>query len=423
MKILRIFLTGLLLAIPSAGRAQASAPDAAGPALSLMECYALALKRSETVALQQEFIEETAARFTTVLGSVLPHVSFHSSDKRQDGAGQSAFTLRHVPERKFTLTQPLFTGFRELAALKGAKVLGRQREYEKERAEHLLLLDVANAYYLLLEQQEDLLALEGIHAAIVERLKELQDREQLGRSRSSEVVSTDARRLRIAADMETVRSRVVVTRQLLEFLTGQAGLRIQPDPETSFAPLEPLESYLVRTSQRPDVRAVEESVEVSRMEKAVVRSDFFPNVDLEGNYYTERVGVSKDVSWDVTLKVEVPIFEGTETVGAMRQASSRIRQSELRLSEARRKATLEIRDAYAQYEAGMARSNALGRALNAADENYRFQMEDYRRNLVNNLDVLQSLEELEGIRRDQVNALHETKRLCWQLKIAAGETK
>lgn len=422
----RLFKASLILfAITVTAPAQAESPVASPEtpaAYSLMECYAMALKQSETIALQQELIAETEARFTRALGSALPHLSFSSSDKRQDGAGESAFTLRKIPERKFVLNQTLFSGFKELAAMKGAKVLGRQRRYEKERAEQLLLLDVANAYYLLQEYQQDLQTLADIHTAMLERVEELKSREQLGRSRSSEVASTQAQRLRLEAEMEAIRSRETVARQLLEFLTGHEPIEIKPDPEPGILTLEPLESYIAKTPKRPDIRAAEEQVEVSKLEKTAAQSELMPHVDVEGNYYTERAGVAKEVDWDVALKVEVPIFEGTDTIGSVQQAKSRVRQSEIQSSGVQRQATLEIRDAYAQLKSGTAQSTALLQAVDAADQNYRLQMEDYRLNLVDNLEVLQALQDLQNVRRDYVRTLHETKRLYWQFKVALGET-
>ena len=67
-------------------------------------------------------------------------------------------------------------------------------------------------------------------------------------------------------------------------------------------------------------------------------------------------------------------------------------------------------------------SSAVQKALDAADRNYRLQIEDYRLSLTNNLEVLQALQSLEDARRDYIVALHESKRLYWQLRAATGRT-
>jgi outer membrane protein TolC len=83
--------TFLFLAI-SASVCQAD-PPSEGAALTLEDCYKLALQQSEQVALRQELIAQAESRFTQALSGILPRVSFSSSDKRQDGSGGSAFTL------------------------------------------------------------------------------------------------------------------------------------------------------------------------------------------------------------------------------------------------------------------------------------------------------------------------------------------
>ena len=82
---------------------------------------------------------------------------------------------------------------------------------------------------------------------------------------------------------------------------------------------------------------------------------------------------------------------------------------------------MEIQDLYARVKAAMAREEALTKVVEAADENFRFQVEDYRRSLVNNLEVLEALQELQEVRREFIQARYETKRLYWRLKASVGE--
>ena len=62
------------------------------------------------------------------------------------------------------------------------------------------------------------------------------------------------------------------------------------------------------------------------------------------------------------------------------------------------------------------------RALQAADTSYQLQVQDYRLNLVNNLDVLQALQALETARRDVIHAQSQVKQHYWYLRVATGET-
>ena len=391
-------------------------------ALTLADCYALTLKQSEKIAIQQELIKETEGRFLRAFGAVLPHISFSSSDKRQDGSGGSAFTLKDVPERKFELNQTLFGGFKEAAAMAIFRKEKRQRLHEKERVEQLLFLDVANAFYVLLEEREDLKVVSRTRKTLMKRITELKERERLGRSRPSEIASTKADLRRIEAEEERVRSGEVVARQLLEFLTGRTSIREIVD--TVFLPssLETEEYYLAKGQMRADLKALKEAGELSKKQIVIARSPLWPSVRAEGNYYTERAGAAEGVDWDASLKIDVPIFEGGQTYGAVKEAKAKAKEAELRFSEAKRTTSLNIRDVYANLQSALARSAALQKALAASEEDYRFQSEDYRLSLVNNLDVLEALKKLQEARRDFLHASYEAKRFYWQLRVATGET-
>lgn len=241
-----------------------TAPESAPPvALTLSEGYRLALQRSETIAIQQERIKETEGRFLQALSGALPQASFVSSDKRQDGSGNSAFTLRNVPDRHFTFSQPLFGGFKEFAAIAASRAERRQRSHERARAEQLLLVDVAEAFYLLAQQREDLSVLESIRAALLSRIEELTARERLGRSRANEVASAEAQLYRVEAELDRVSSLEVTTRQLLEFLTGLEHVDAIAVVEPPVVPSQEAAVSIAPVDSRPDVQAAKEAWRVA----------------------------------------------------------------------------------------------------------------------------------------------------------------
>jgi len=390
--------------------------------LTLTQCYDLALKRSESIAIQKELIKETEGRFLQSISGIMPDVSYVYSDERQDGSGSTNFTLEQIPERKFTVTQPLFSGFKEFAAISAGRAEKRQRLEEEKRARQLLFLDVADAFYFYLDYQEEINTLETVATALNERIEELNKREELGRSRPSETANAQLRLSRLEAELELVKSQKEVAEQLLEFLTGQSNLVLQDDDPLGQPFLE-LGEFLSKLSERPDIKAAAEALFIARKQITRAKADFFPTVDLSGNYYTKRVGNSKDVTWDATLTIEAPIFLGTEIFGKVKEANAQAEQARLILSEKKRSATLEIQNAFTQWQANLRRSVALEKAVNAAEKNYQLQKEDYQLNLVNNLTVLDALEELQSTRREYIAVKNETKRSYCKLKVAVGETE
>ena len=407
------------LALTAALCQPAAAAEPAQPrALGLADCYRMALKQSEEIALRAELINEAESRFLQAFSGVLPKISFSSVDKWQDGDGGSA---RHLPERKFSLSQPLFSGFKEFAAMRGSKSEKELRRLEKERAEQLLLLDVSDAFHLVIEQREDLRVLEAIRQTLRRRDEELESRERIGRSRPSERVAVQAQLYRVESDWELAQSQEALAAQLLGFLTGLDAIGDLQEPGPSLPAAQPEESYLAQAAARADVKAAEQALELSRQRLKAARAGFFPTVDVDGNYYVQRSGTAKDVAWDASLNVDVPLFEGGRTRGQNKEAESLLRQAEIRLQRSRRTALHDIRDAYTQYDGTVARVKALTKALEATEESYQLEEQEYRLSLVNNLEVLAALQTLQDARRDLINLLYEAHRAYWKLRTAAGE--
>lgn len=389
-------------------------------ALTLSDCYKLALKQSESVAIHGEMMKEAEGRFLQSLSAALPKISFVASEKRQDGSDSGSFTLKEVPEYKFTFSQPLFSGFKEFAAIAGSRAEKRQRLNEEARAKQLLFTDVSDAFYLLLGYQEDLASLQGIHAALVERVDELKKREVIGRSRPSEIASAEARLSRLEADIELVRSQEEVARELLNFLTGKKITNIVDEPLPAPRPASP-DQYTPKAQNRPDVLAAKEARQAALKEVTAAQSGLWPKASLDGNYYTKRVGASQDVDWDFTFRVDVPLFEGFNTFGQTKEARAKEKQAQLQWNQTLRNASLEIQNTYTRLQAAYRRYEALEKALRAAEKNYQLQKQDYQFNLVNNLEVLQSLEDLQNAQRDFIAVKNETKRSYWNFWVAAGD--
>ncbi len=408
--ILPLLISALYLTVAVASFAQ----ETPLTGVTLQECYRLALKQSETLAIQSELIREAEGRFLQSLSGILPKVSFDITPSWEDDGDD----IERDRTDKFTFSQPLFSGFKEFAAMAASRAQGRQRKLEEERARQLLFKDVSDAFYYYLSYIEDMDALKATREALNLRLTDLEERKKLGRSRPSEVAQAQARLSRLEAEIESVDSQLQVARKLLEFLTGYEIESLSDD--LSVEDLKDDEKdYTSKASSRPDVKAAREAARSTKHLVTAARAGHFPTVDLDGNYYTRRSG-SSDSNWDVLLSVSVPIFTGGQTAGLIKEKKAVSRQAELTLERTERLAVNDIQNAYIRLRSSYRRTAALQKSLAAAQTNYDLQVEDYGRSLVNNLDVLQALEDLQGARRDLAESSNGLKRAYWNFQLALG---
>ena len=384
--------------------------------LTLIDCYKLALKQSEIIAIDAEQIKIAQAHFLEAFGTIMPQVYFSHTETRNQSGNTS---LNKVHEEKFTFTQAIFSGFKEFAAMKSSKFEKSQRQNELWRAQQLLFVDVSDAFYLLLEIQQDLNALKAIEFALTDRVQELKSRQNIGKSRVSEVVTTEYQLYNLEAEIQLERNQELLVRQLLEFLIGKPFEKIA---ESKFdLNIKPESQYLAEASQRPDVQAVYYALRSDQEKIAIARSGFFPQVSLEGDYFTHRSSTPADSRWETLLSVNVPIFEGTTTYAQVKEANSVAKQTGLLYSRIGRLAIENIHNAYINMQISIMRKKTLGKALKSAELSYHLQTQDYKLNVVNNLDVLTAIQNLADVRRSYIHTSYESKRFYWQLLAAAGE--
>jgi outer membrane protein len=393
-------------------------------ALTLRQCYERALKQSETIAMTADLIKITDARFLQAISIMAPHFSFISNDYQEEKQTEISSLQGLAPSkssvRQFNMTETIFSGFRALEAVKASKQEKKQRTKEKERAEQLLLVDVSNYFYLLMETREDLRALKKIELALNGRVNELRERERLGRSRPSEIVNAKAQFYSVKADIEVAKTQEILARQILEFLIGAPAGNLE---DTSELPpkLMPEGYYVAMADDRPDVQATKFGWDFAKSSARMIDSNFLPTVSVDANYYTQRTAFDKGVDWDVDLAVNVPIFDGGLTLGQSKQAWLDADRSRLEYQRTRRKAPYDIKDAYARLKTAMAVRETRRKQYNTAKLNDHLQKRDYLRSLVSNLDVLAAIQTLLDSQRNYIHALYEAKRQYWQLRVAVGQ--
>lgn len=400
------------------------------PVLTLREAYQYALKRSEELAIHQINIDQTWADYLDATGTAIGDMSFqflHSRQENQGGAsseeGGATGTLTRSTRRtrQFVISQPLFQGFKTLGAIRGAGKLREQKKQELKRAEQILFLDVASAFYTVLWHARDVAITEEMLRLFRERVQELDEWEKIGKSRPSEIATAQARRKRIEADLAKRKGEYAVYLRTLEFLTGLSlgGTEIQDDG-TDAEVKKSLVELAGNISYRPDLAAAENFKELSQNNIIVAQSGLWPEISLDTHLYEKREGFQSGIDWDLLFTIDVPIYKGGESLADVKNAVSEYKKSKLEYDWLYRQAETEVKQAYDSWKASYEESLAMREAVEASEENYKLQREEYTKRLVDNLDVLAALETLNDNRIEANRAHYENKINYWKLQIAAG---
>lgn len=395
-------------------------PAAAAETLTLDEYFAHAITRSEVVATQSELIAQAEERYRQAKATLRPTLDGVASYTWLDkGARDTVANPTRQPHARLTATQPLFRGFREFATMRQTQALVGAQDEDYRQARTQLFKDVVQNFYDVLALEQDLRNLDEQINQSVEREKELQDRVRIGRSRPGELLTVQTTISTLRAQVEQLRAQLAAAREAFVFLSGRPADTLLRDTESLPARLEPIETYLARVEQRPDVKAARQRLTAAQESIAVARGAHGPSLDLNANRYLERKGSLEDVDWDVQLALTVPLYAGGSVQSKVREAVSQSTQAELGASQLRRQAEQEIRSIYQTVAFYYSQLEALEKATEASRKNYEVQRRDYRLGLVTNLDVLQALTVFQENQRALDRARYTAKLDYLRLEAAA----
>ena len=118
------------------------------------------------------------------------------------------------------LTQPLFRGFREFAAIRQSEALVGAQSEDYRNARIQLFKDVTQNFYDVVALERDLVNLDEQVRQNLQREEELQVRIRIGRSRVGEVLTVQARISTLRAEIAQLDAQLSVARDIFAFLSG-----------------------------------------------------------------------------------------------------------------------------------------------------------------------------------------------------------
>jgi outer membrane protein len=370
---------------------------AVDPALTLEDCFRAAQKQSEILAGQTEQINQAEARYWQTLAGVLPAITLQGTRSAEQTRSGPLYSQTIA---KLSAVQPLFRGFREFAALRQSQHLIIAEREAWQWAGLQLYSDVSDAMYTLLSLETERIHIQFQLGLYDQRIKDLNDRVRIGRSRDSEVLNVQAARAALEAQDQEYQGLISVARDVMAFLTGLPRDSHYENPP-SFAPaLDLLDTFLKEAETRPDITAASAQVEAAREAVGVASGGHWPELDARGNYYIYESGVSLEDTWDAELALTLPLFLGGAVVAQTDEARAKLHESEWTLQRLKRLAEQEIRSRYAVLQVEVAQQAAWEKASKLAHQNYLSLQRDYNLGLATNLEVLQALaDDQETLRR------------------------
>ena len=392
--------------------------------ISLEEAYQGARARTETEALQVSEVEQSHQKLTQARAGILPSLVLNGSYTRQQmpsASSVNAFTRADQHQVRLTLSQPVFRGLREFAALDVAHAGWQGEQASLRQARRTLYASVAQSFYRLAQAEVDASNLEELRQVSRRRAEDVRGRVRIGRSRPGDLLAAETQVATVEAQLQAAQVAWEQARDQFVLMTGQpreVAPAIPSVRDTLPSGLVPLENHLRRLEQRPDVEAAHQVLRAAERGVDVAWGAHLPSVDAGGNWYLERTGILASTQWDISVTASMPVFQGGLVRSQVREAAQKRSTGELLLSQTRRAAEEEVRSAWLEAQGALQQIQLLERAHSLSEKNYQQQSEDYRLGLVSSLEVLSALNSHQDLKRSLDRARLQARLSLVTLRVA-----
>jgi outer membrane protein len=399
----------------------------------LFDVYRQAQQNDPRFAAARAARDATSERAPQGRAQLLPNINLSAgrSETDQDVKTPNLDANFRYPTTSYglTLTQPLYRK-QNFASYEQGKADAARAEYELASARQDLVLRVSQTYLTALAAQ-DIHEFAVTEKDAIERLLALTRRNvSVGIGTLIDVHDAEATYDLAVAQAIEAANALEVRREALRVLTGQEPGTLarltQPLPLDPPQPAQVEKWEDAARSDNPLVLAQQQAVAAAVQEVERNRGGHYPTLDLSASHaYNDAGGSVQGFALEtrtnqVGIAFNLPLYQGGGTSSRVREAVARQEETGQRLEQLQRESALQARDAHAAVRAGLARVQALERALISNRRSLESVVLGYERGVRNASDVLIAQRVLFRTRRDLAEQRYQYLQARLRLKASVG---
>lgn len=357
-------------------------------ALTLKDSYENALKTNQLDNINEALIQQTVETRKQNSARYLPTLSARGTYLKQDNVNVDQKTIG------LNLAHTLYRGGRDNLLVESAEKGIAIAENQKEVDRLVLYQNVIQAYYNYFLNLNDFKNLQLLKKQSEDRVSETGKRVRVGRTRRGELLQAQAQLASAEALIFNGRGLLQESEERFYRLTGlDRGGNLFTEEIAVPKETKPLQHYLDLALNRVDVKTREMRIELADLDVGQTKAQFLPTLDLASNYYFNKRNSTtfRDSKWDIGLTLNFPLFEGGANTSRLRESVKKKEQAVYTLADFKKTIEIEISTRYETFRRYLDQVKAYDEAMEKAQNSYNETLRDYRLGLVNNLDVLSSL--------------------------------
>jgi outer membrane protein len=364
-----VLALGLWGAVTAASAAAQGAEARSRPdTVTVEQAVQRALRETPAIRAAEQRAVAAAATVREARSAWFPEVEGQASYRRLSnnvdytvsplpGTGNQPVTFAPAILNRYStrasVTQPVFTGFRIPSQHDAAQARMKAARAQVEATEQTTAFETRAAYWELYRARAQARAAAKSVKSIERRLTDVRNRRAAGRATETDVLRVKARRDRVRAERLQAQNAVKSARRTLNDQMGRPlEAPVVLADTVTVDPRDPSPDALVEraTQQRPDLRALQQTVRARAAEVDVAQSDWFPQVALTGSYLyarpNEQLFPPEDRfqgTWEAGVRLSWDLSLGVRTDAATDRAQAQWQQARYELQDRRQSVRNEVK--------------------------------------------------------------------------------
>lgn len=406
-------------------------PSGAALTLNVEKCRQMALESSEDVKKGNNALTQSVLDRKIAVSAFLPAIDASGSvlymtpDMEMSGM---EMIMKGTYMAGVMLTQPIYAGGKILTGKKMAEMGANAAAEQLRMAKASVIYDADNAYwtYVAVLQKQEMM---DVLAAQLDTLfSQIGVASSAGMATDADLLTVKAKRSEVEYQVRKVANGVALCKMALCRVVG-----VPFDTEIAVEDVAVPEDFTrmgtdnVSVSDRPEMRLLETSLEISRMQVRMTRGDYLPTLALVGGYcpygnikmktmvdagggnyvpYTQKIGQDMGVAM---LSLSIPIFKWGQGYNKVRKAKIDVDNAALNMQKNGRLMELQANQAAFNLSDSYNLIEAARDGKTQADENLRVTENRYHASMCPLSDYLDAQFQWQQTRSNLIEAFTQSR--------------
>jgi len=418
---------GLILLYPVMNSAQ----EAAGT-LNLQETISAALTANLDLKQAEAEVKAAQAVKNERTTGFLPTLNTRYSYLRRDqptsqalgvqGVGVTDVLINPQDEYNFvtSFSQPIFTGFALINQYKIASLGLDVAEIKQKLTRQNIILDAKNAYFSILKNQK-LLDVAQITVKQITAQKDVaENMYQVGMSPLNDLLQSQVQLANAKQSLITAQNNLAIAQsQFNTLLIRPVNTPVAIVDILDYKPFPFDIDYCLGQAEknRLEIQIADLEVQISQKNYKLSQRDYYPTVNLEGNYYKRGTdwdanggeGIGDSEYWDIRATATWNFWEWGRTTYGVREKLQRLSQAKYGQEQTQVNINQEVKQAYLKTKESEQNIVTIEKAIEQARENLRITEERYKEQVSTITDVLIAQTLFTQTMTNYYNALYDYK--------------